>query len=263
MSPLYPSLEEITEDLFDKVVAVNLKGPFRLAALVGSRMAKGKGGAILNVSSTAAVRPSPGAEPYGAAKAGLNALTRSLAFAYGPKVRVNCIMAGPFFTDVSKHWDMEAFKQRASTNLASSAVVIPRRSSVPRCICAVMRRVSPAAVCWRSTAAVTSRTKHCERLSDRWRRDGRAGRGRPYGGPARAKRSALSSVRAPALPLAAITTASRSQYRRSLQSSPYRAPPPRVSPIAPSPTRLRTRRNFSISPSPQWARTDTDIARLS
>jgi NAD(P)-dependent dehydrogenase (short-subunit alcohol dehydrogenase family) len=81
-------------------------------------MAAGDGGAILNVSSTAAVRPSPGAEPYGAAKAGLNALTRSLAFAYGPKVRVNCIMAGPFFTDVSKHWDMEAFQQRASTNLA-------------------------------------------------------------------------------------------------------------------------------------------------
>jgi NAD(P)-dependent dehydrogenase (short-subunit alcohol dehydrogenase family) len=118
MSPLYPSLEEVSEELFDKVIAVNLKGPFRLSALVGSRMAKGKGGAILNVSSTAAVRPSPGAEPYGAAKAGLNALTRSLAFAYGPKVRVNCIMAGPFFTDVSKHWDMEAFKQRASTNLA-------------------------------------------------------------------------------------------------------------------------------------------------
>ena len=118
MSPLYPSLVEVTEDLFDKVIGVNLKGPFRFAALVGSRMAKGDGGSILNVSSTAAVRPSPGAEPYGAAKAGLNALTRSLAFAYGPKVRVNCIMAGPFFTDVSKHWDMEAFEKRAVSNLA-------------------------------------------------------------------------------------------------------------------------------------------------
>ena len=118
MSPLYPSLEDVTEDLFDKVVAVNLKGPFRLAALVGSRMAKAEGGSILNISSTAAARPSPGAEPYGAAKAGLNALTRSLAFAYGPKVRVNCIMAGPFFTDVSRHWDMEAFERRAATNLA-------------------------------------------------------------------------------------------------------------------------------------------------
>ena len=118
MSPLYPSLEEVTEELFDKVIAVNLKGPFRLAALAGSRMAKADGGAILNIASTAAVRPSPGAEPYGAAKAGLNALTRSLAFAYGPKVRVNCIMAGPFFTDVSRHWDMEAFKERAATTLA-------------------------------------------------------------------------------------------------------------------------------------------------
>ena len=118
MSPLYPSLVDVSEDLFDKVIGVNLKGPFRFAALVGSRMAKGDGGAILNISSTAAVRPSPGAEPYGAAKAGLNALTRSLAFAYGPKVRVNCIMAGPFFTDVSKHWDMEAFEKRASSNLA-------------------------------------------------------------------------------------------------------------------------------------------------
>ena len=118
MSPLYPSLLDVSEDLFDKVIGVNLKGPFRFAALVGSRMAQGDGGAILNISSTAAVRPSPGAEPYGAAKAGLNALTRSLAFAYGPKVRVNCIMAGPFFTDVSKHWDMEAFEKRASSNLA-------------------------------------------------------------------------------------------------------------------------------------------------
>jgi NAD(P)-dependent dehydrogenase (short-subunit alcohol dehydrogenase family) len=118
MSPLYPSLVDVSEDLFDKVIGVNLKGPFRFAALVGDRMAKGDGGAILNISSTAAVRPSPGAEPYGAAKAGLNALTRSLAFAYGPKVRVNCIMAGPFFTDVSKHWDMDAFEKRASSNLA-------------------------------------------------------------------------------------------------------------------------------------------------
>ena len=91
MSPLYPSLHEVTEDLFDKVVSVNLKGPFRLSALVAARMAEGDGGSIINVSSTASVNPSPGSEPYGAAKAGLNAITRSFAYAYGPKVRVNCI----------------------------------------------------------------------------------------------------------------------------------------------------------------------------
>jgi len=117
MSPLYPSLDQVSEQLFDSVVGVNLKGPFRLSAAIGARMAAGDGGSIINVSSIASVTPSPGAEPYGAAKAGLNALTRSLAYAFGPKVRVNCIMAGPFFTDVSKHWDLEAFEQRAAKTI--------------------------------------------------------------------------------------------------------------------------------------------------
>jgi NAD(P)-dependent dehydrogenase (short-subunit alcohol dehydrogenase family) len=118
LSPLYPSLEEISEDLWDKVVALNLKGPFRLSALVGSRMAKGDGGSIINISSTASLNPSPTSEPYGAAKAGLNAFTRSFAFAYGPKVRVNCIVAGPFLTDISKAWDMDAFRKLQAPRLA-------------------------------------------------------------------------------------------------------------------------------------------------
>ncbi|MDD9962948.1 MAG: SDR family oxidoreductase [Gammaproteobacteria bacterium] len=118
MSPLYPSLGDISEDLFDKVMSVNFKGPFRLSALIGERMAAGDGGSIINISSTASLNPSPTSEPYGAAKAGLNAITRSFAFAYGPKVRVNCIVAGPYLTDISKAWDMEAFEQRAKTSLA-------------------------------------------------------------------------------------------------------------------------------------------------
>lgn len=118
MSPLYDKLSNVTEELFDKVIAVNLKGPFRLMALVGERMAAGAGGAIINISSTASLNPSPNSEPYGAAKAGLNALTRSYAFAYGPQVRVNCIAAGPFLTDISKAWDMAAFEKNAQKNLA-------------------------------------------------------------------------------------------------------------------------------------------------
>ncbi|HXW84392.1 MAG TPA: SDR family oxidoreductase [Candidatus Binataceae bacterium] len=114
MSPLYPSLAEHTEDLFDKVVSVNLKGPFRLSALFGSRMFAGGGGAIINVSSTAAVSPSRTTTPYSAAKAGLNAITIAFAQEYGPKVRVNCIMAGPFLTDVSKVWaHTDDFKVRS------------------------------------------------------------------------------------------------------------------------------------------------------
>ena len=115
MSPLYPSLDAVSEALFDKVIAVNLKGPFRLAALIGKRMIEGEGGSIINVSSTAAVHPATDAAIYGAAKAGLNNLTETLAQLLGPKVRVNCIMPGPFLTDISKAWNMEIFNQRAKT----------------------------------------------------------------------------------------------------------------------------------------------------
>lgn len=117
MSPLYPSLPEVSEDLFDKVIAVNLKGPFRLASLVGARMAQGAGGSIINVSSIAAVQPTPAELPYATAKAGLNALTLGLARAFGPSVRVNCIMPGPFLTDISKAWDLEAFRERAARSI--------------------------------------------------------------------------------------------------------------------------------------------------
>lgn len=113
MSLLYGDLGEVTEAMWDKVVGLNLKGPFRLTALVGPRMAADGGGSIINVSSTGSIRPAPFMLPYDAAKAGLNALTVGFAHAYGPTVRVNCIMAGPFFTDVAEHWDLEAFEAAA------------------------------------------------------------------------------------------------------------------------------------------------------
>jgi NAD(P)-dependent dehydrogenase (short-subunit alcohol dehydrogenase family) len=115
MAPLYPSLRDVTEELFDRVIGVNLKGPFRLTALVGDRMAEGDGGSIINISSVAAARPAPDDLPYAAAKAGLDALTAGFAQAYGPKVRVNTIMAGPFLTDISKAWDLDAFREHAKS----------------------------------------------------------------------------------------------------------------------------------------------------
>jgi len=114
LSPLAPSSLETSEDLFDKVIAVNLKGPFRLSALFASRMIEGDGGAIVNVTSTAAIRPRPEMAPYSSAKAGLNTLTMTHAKEYGPKVRVNCIMCGPFHTDISKGWSRtEDYTRRA------------------------------------------------------------------------------------------------------------------------------------------------------
>ena len=105
MSPLYPSLPEVTEELFDKVMNVNYRGPFRLASLFGARMAEAGSGSIINVSSIAAVQPGAGEIPYAGAKAALNNMTLAFARAYAPAVRVNCIMPGMIETDIAKAWD--------------------------------------------------------------------------------------------------------------------------------------------------------------
>jgi NAD(P)-dependent dehydrogenase (short-subunit alcohol dehydrogenase family) len=107
MSPATPS-DQVTEALFDSVMNLNFKGPFRLASQVGRRMADGDGGVIINVSSSGALNPLPRVVPYSGAKAALNAMTVSLAHEYGPKVRVNTLSAGPFLTDIAKAWTEEA-----------------------------------------------------------------------------------------------------------------------------------------------------------
>lgn len=110
MSPLATSSVETSEALFDKIVSVNFKGPFRMAALVGSHMVEHGGGSIINISSIGAVFPSPNNAPYAASKAALNTITLALAREYGPSVRVNAIMPGSFRTDIAKAWppDKEA-----------------------------------------------------------------------------------------------------------------------------------------------------------
>ncbi len=115
ISPMYPKLSDVSEELFDKVIGVNLKGPFRLAALVGERMVAAGGGSIINVSSTGAIRPTSDIVPYAAAKAGVNAMTIGLAHAFGPTVRVNAVMPGPFLTTIARAWDMDVFAERAKT----------------------------------------------------------------------------------------------------------------------------------------------------
>jgi NAD(P)-dependent dehydrogenase (short-subunit alcohol dehydrogenase family) len=115
MAPLYERLSDVGEELWDKVIAVNLKGPFRLSALIGEAMQARGRGVILNVSSTGAVRPTSDIVPYAAAKAGLNAMTSALAGALGPQVRVNCVMPGPFHTDISEHWNQDHFTRLART----------------------------------------------------------------------------------------------------------------------------------------------------
>ncbi len=158
MSPLYPDLASVSEELFDKVVAVNLKGPFRLTALVGARMAAGDGGSIINVSSVAAVRPTPNELPYGAAKAGLDTLTIGFAMAYGPKVRVNSIQCGPFLTDIADAWDQRSRHQAVRAPIPSAGPATRGRSSGPPSTSPATPPASPPAPSCASTAARPSPT---------------------------------------------------------------------------------------------------------
>ena len=135
MSPAMPS-HEVTEALFDSVVGLNFKGPFRLASQIGKRMLDGDGGVIINVSSTGSVMPLPNVVPYGSAKAALNAMTRSLAAEYGPKVRVNTLCPGPFLTDIADAWSQE---QRATANNA-----LGRNGNPEEIITAALFLASPA-----------------------------------------------------------------------------------------------------------------------
>jgi NAD(P)-dependent dehydrogenase (short-subunit alcohol dehydrogenase family) len=114
MSPVVGASVNVTEELFDKIVGVNFKGPFRLSTLIGERMVKVGKGSIINVTSAGAVRPHPLFTAYAGAKGALNIATKALALEYGPAVRVNAIMPGPFWTEISKSWREEADKASTS-----------------------------------------------------------------------------------------------------------------------------------------------------
>jgi NAD(P)-dependent dehydrogenase (short-subunit alcohol dehydrogenase family) len=98
IAPVPPSLGQVTSELFDKTMAVNLKGPLRLTALAADHMPPG--GAVINISSKASTHPSPFTVVYAAAKAGLNVLTAAASQEFGSRgIRVNGIICGTFDTD--------------------------------------------------------------------------------------------------------------------------------------------------------------------
>ncbi|PQP20020.1 short-chain dehydrogenase [Rhodococcus opacus] len=125
LSPRYPSLEEVSEALFDKVINLNLRGPFRLGALIGTRMSKGEGGCIVNIGSIEAIRPGAAALPYAAAKSGLHTLTEGFAQAFGPNVRVNTVQPGAFLTDIADGWP-DGMREEMESKVALRRVGDPK-----------------------------------------------------------------------------------------------------------------------------------------
>ena len=116
MSPAYANLVDVGEELYDKVHAVNARGPFRLSVRIGERMAQGDGGSIINVSSVGSRRPTVTDLPYAMAKAALNALTLGLAGAWAPKVRVNAVLPSASETDLTSVWPSETKDRIAQAN---------------------------------------------------------------------------------------------------------------------------------------------------
>jgi NAD(P)-dependent dehydrogenase (short-subunit alcohol dehydrogenase family) len=124
IAPVPPSLREVTPELFDKTIAVNLKGPLRLTALAAEHMPEG--GSIINISSTAALHPTPLTVVYSAAKAGLNALTEAAAAEYGPRgIRVNAIVCGTFHTDSFHHGKPLEVQERMAANVNLRRIATP------------------------------------------------------------------------------------------------------------------------------------------
>jgi 3-oxoacyl-[acyl-carrier protein] reductase len=91
----HSDLEGMTEDKWDRILAVNLKGPFFCVRAAAGLLREGEGGAVVNVSSVAGIAGTGSSIAYCASKAGLNTMTKSLARALAPKVRVNAVCPGP------------------------------------------------------------------------------------------------------------------------------------------------------------------------
>ena len=85
---------EMSEQDWDRVIDVNLKGPFLVSQAVGRLMVAAERGRIVNISATSAVVARTGNANYAASKAGLNMLTQSMALELGPFVNVNTVALG-------------------------------------------------------------------------------------------------------------------------------------------------------------------------
>ncbi len=90
----FPDLDSLTEEVWDKIMAVNLTGPMRLTKAVAPIMKAQGQGRVVNISSVAGLSPTGSSIAYAVSKAGLIHLTKCMAVAMAPEVLVNCVAPG-------------------------------------------------------------------------------------------------------------------------------------------------------------------------
>jgi dehydrogenase/reductase SDR family member 4 len=104
-----------TDEMFDKIVEINVKSALRLVRLIVPRMIECKvGGSIINIASVSGLKPQPGGLLYSFTKAGLIMMTRSWAQEFGPHgIRVNALAPGLIQTDFSEYFWKDDARRKA------------------------------------------------------------------------------------------------------------------------------------------------------
>ncbi|MDF2588556.1 MAG: short-chain dehydrogenase/reductase, partial [Anaerocolumna sp.] len=115
--------DAVTDDIWDQLIDVNVKGMFYCARAVAPYMKKNNKGSIINIGSIAGITGSGSSLPYAVSKAAVHGLTKSLAHALAPQIRVNCI--APAAVD-TKWWKGEEEKMmRLSGHLPLQRISTP------------------------------------------------------------------------------------------------------------------------------------------
>jgi 3-oxoacyl-[acyl-carrier protein] reductase len=117
----HTNLEAVTADVWDEILGVNLKGTF-FCSRAGLPHLQKNGGSIVNITSVAGLQGHGSSIPYAASKAAVNCMTKSLARAFGPRVRVNAVAPGPVLTRwLTDHMDQVA-RSLSTTPMGRAAI---------------------------------------------------------------------------------------------------------------------------------------------
>jgi len=122
-------IHKSSEHDWDKSIAVNLKGVFLCSKAVTPAMVEQGGGHIINISSVAAIRGIKGGAAYAASKAGVFALTQTIAKEYGKRnIRANCVLPGFHKTDMTADLSDEIIERTIAHNVLGRTTIHPRQS---------------------------------------------------------------------------------------------------------------------------------------